>query len=379
MEKSKVFVLCAQSEKGSNERQLLLMIREFLQAGKEVYYISPYSLDLSADPYLQAQQLKFPLKLKKGFLFWSLYTLTMPFILVFLALRHRPLGIFAWEPYSAILAKPAALVSFSSLLLFLRSLPWMEDQLQGRGAIYRKMRVGVAYLSLLLSNKTLVPTARASEELEQRLPFCKKKIEVFPFVSSGKVVSSDDSREDSREKLLEKFQIPERSIILYTSGVLDQKRNVEQIIRALSNTANPRLVLIVCGEGILRRRLRSIVVGLGLVEQVFFARRSENLLNILEQADVFILASRYEEMSSAMMRALSAGQLVLAAETGGAREILLEDELLFEVDNVDSLSEKLATLVSRKGELERLKALARSRASEFSFDWGKRLENTLSN
>jgi len=156
------------------------------------------------------------------------------------------------------------------------------------------------------------------------------------------------------------FKLREPARILFV-GRLDPQKGLDTLIRAshlLRRTADTTVKLQLLGEGPSRNELMDLVESLGLEPDVEFVGKNPDVRRYLEQADIFVLPSRAEGMSNALLEAMSCGLPVVATRIPGNLE-LVEDQvngLLCNVDDEESLANSLATLMedaSLRGRLGR--------------------------
>lgn len=87
---------------------------------------------------------------------------------------------------------------------------------------------------------------------------------------------------------------------------------------------------------------------LGLAETVRFPGATNEIQQRVGECDWFILPSRNEPCSVALLEALAMGRPVIASRSGGSIDIVREGEtgMLFETDQVESLSEVLGRIAT---------------------------------
>lgn len=85
-----------------------------------------------------------------------------------------------------------------------------------------------------------------------------------------------------------------------------------------------RVQLTIAGDGNLRAQLEDEVKQRGLSERVTFlgAVHPDEMPNVYQNADVFVLPSMNEGMSNSLLEAMSAGLAVVTTSTGGARDLV---------------------------------------------------------
>lgn len=103
-------------------------------------------------------------------------------------------------------------------------------------------------------------------------------------------------------------------------------KDIEVLIRAWPPilAAQPAARLLLVGDGPLRARLQNLAWNLGCRPSVLFAGARENTAELLRAADLFVLPSRYEACSNAILEAQAAGLPVIACAVGGNHELVTQ-------------------------------------------------------
>jgi len=103
-------------------------------------------------------------------------------------------------------------------------------------------------------------------------------------------------------------------------GSLTKNKNQELAIRALAKLPEMRLVL--AGTGPDEPRQRQLARRLGVAERVEFCGFVADPAELYARADVFLILSRHEALSLALLEAMASQLPVVAANTGGIPEIV---------------------------------------------------------
>lgn len=125
--------------------------------------------------------------------------------------------------------------------------------------------------------------------------------------------------------------------------------------------AQPQLRLVVLGDGPLRGELQALVDALGLADRVTLAGARGDVHALLPGFDVFVLPSRTEGLSIALLEACASGLAVVASAVGGNPEIVRDGEtgLLFASDDGAGLGVAVRRLITDPVERQRLGTAAR--------------------
>jgi glycosyltransferase involved in cell wall biosynthesis len=159
-------------------------------------------------------------------------------------------------------------------------------------------------------------------------------------------IDTGDLKKAVQQPLTENY---ERSLVYV--GNLTAPKRAETIIRALQKVTemDAECRLIIIGEGNLRPSLEALADELGLKEQVHFcgALPHEEVLEMLQGADVFVHCSDHEGLGMAIMEAMGAGLPVVASRVGGVPDLVREGETGFMIppDDVEKYAEKILILL----------------------------------
>lgn len=125
--------------------------------------------------------------------------------------------------------------------------------------------------------------------------------------------------------------------------------------------------LALVGEGPLRAALEQQARRLGIVEQVRFLGRREDVRDLLRATEIFVFPSLYEAVGIALLEAMACGTAVVASRAGGIPEVVQDGEsgVLVRPGDAADLARALARLARDPSERARLGRGARLRASSF--------------
>ncbi|WP_294592870.1 glycosyltransferase [uncultured Bacteroides sp.] len=148
------------------------------------------------------------------------------------------------------------------------------------------------------------------------------------------------------------FQMPirkytNRDKLIYISiGSLFYIKGHDILIKALSEVAQYTLdwELRIVGGGSEEKNLQNLIKQLGLENNIKLIGRKnkQEIISLLYDSDIFILPSRSENFSVAVLEALSAGLPVVATTCGGIRECINEKNgVLVSVEDVSGLAKSI--------------------------------------
>lgn len=142
-----------------------------------------------------------------------------------------------------------------------------------------------------------------------------------------------------------------------STGSLIHRKGFDLLPEAFSGVKNLpcdwRMLII--GGGKEKKRLQHQIDQMGLTEHILLIgqKSKEDILPLLQQADAFILPSRNENFSVAVLEALACGVPVISSICGGIKECINEQNgLLFEVDDIEELRNAIQTMVDHPNKFD---------------------------
>jgi glycosyltransferase involved in cell wall biosynthesis len=159
-------------------------------------------------------------------------------------------------------------------------------------------------------------------------------------------------------ELAERFHLnPETQIILGTAARLNEAKGLTYLLKAFAGrTPSPsptgrgekELRLVIAGTGELEASLKQEAQDLGISDRVVFTGYLDDLPNLMQLFDIFVLPSLQEACSLACAEAMSQAKPVVGTCVGGIAEQVSDRQTGFIVmpRNPDDLAAKLAELIN---------------------------------
>ncbi|MGI6094992.1 MAG: glycosyltransferase [Lachnospiraceae bacterium] len=140
------------------------------------------------------------------------------------------------------------------------------------------------------------------------------------------------------------LNVPEKKRYIVGVGRLHRQKNFALLIRAfyLVHMEYPEYKLIIYGEGAMRESLTKLIAELDLTSNVELYGNTQEPLNKLLEADMFVLSSDFEGMPNALMEAMALGLPCVSTDCtpGGAAELITDhvNGILVERNNEKALA-----------------------------------------
>jgi len=152
---------------------------------------------------------------------------------------------------------------------------------------------------------------------------------------------------DRSEKRKE-LGISELSTVLITVAELIPRKNHIQVLKALSKLNKTNFHYLVVGNGESEQQLKKAVNELMLQDKVSFLGFRRDVPELMASSDIFILASRHEGLTRAIMEAMAVGLPIIATDVRGNRDLVKSGEngYLVPLDDVEQTAIAIERLIN---------------------------------
>ncbi|MDW2799655.1 glycosyltransferase family 4 protein [Clostridium boliviensis] len=169
--------------------------------------------------------------------------------------------------------------------------------------------------------------------------------------------------------------------ILLSSGELIKRKNHETIIRAIrdykDNYASVPFHYIICGQGVLEGYLKDLADSLKVSNYISFLGYRNDMMEILQIADLFIFPSYQEGLPMALLEAMAYGLPVICSDIRGSRDLMGKCEkdtmnvcdggiLIKHADDVKSFSKAIYLILQNKELLNEMSSKNKIKVKNFS-------------
>ena len=173
-------------------------------------------------------------------------------------------------------------------------------------------------------------------------------------MKAGKVVYIPGVGIDTTKFKLEGFDkaqkraeigISENDIMIISVGELNQNKNHEVIVKAISKLEKEHIHYFIAGRGNNEHYLRKLSVSLGVHLHLLGYRT--DVIELLNTADIFALPSLREGLSVALMEAMAAGLPCIVSKIRGNVDLIEEKKggYLCKADDIDGFADSIEKLI----------------------------------
>lgn len=156
--------------------------------------------------------------------------------------------------------------------------------------------------------------------------------------------------------------------ILLFAGRLTRQKGVDTLLLALSELSVKNYICLIAGDGLEYSRLQGLSHALGLQGHVRFLGYRSDVPDLLSEADILVLPSRWEGLPLIVLEAMAANCPVVASNVDGIAEVLRHEHsaLLVPPDNPAAMAAAIERLLLDASLRQRLAAQARRDVEAYS-------------
>lgn len=176
---------------------------------------------------------------------------------------------------------------------------------------------------------------------------------------------------EEKVSLKKEFGFLEKEKLILCVGELLPNKNQKMIIYAMTNIvkqySNAKLLL--AGNGPEKKKLEELIISNHLENNVSMLGYVTNLQEYQKMADVCVTCSKREGLPLNVVEAMLSGTPVVASKNRGHRELIHDGEtgFLVDIDDYNSLSKAILTLLTDKEVYEKIETNAKNYAQAYTF------------
>lgn len=151
------------------------------------------------------------------------------------------------------------------------------------------------------------------------------------------------------EKTYDSISLDKDILNLITIGRFNDQKDYPNLINAfaiLKNRYKSNIKLTIVGDGQLRPNIESLIKELALDKDITLLGRRSNITELLNAADIFVLASKHEGLPTVVIEAMACECYVVATDCGGSAEILGDTGKLVPTQDSQELAKALENAIN---------------------------------
>lgn len=223
-----------------------------------------------------------------------------------------------------------------------------------------------------MADQILAVSQEIKEIVHNRFKIKNSKIMVL---KNGIVFNSDFNEPID---LKTEFSISLNTLKIIAVGRLSYQKAMEVLIRAAAELVRQglhNLLVMIVGEGDERSKLEMLVKSLSLKDYVKFLGIRHDVLRLMQASDIFVIPSRYEGLSIAMIEAMACGLPIVASDAPGLRNYIEHGHngLLFPVEDYKSMAKHILQLAQDSNLRDQL-AIGARKSFEKEYDMANNIK-----
>jgi glycosyltransferase involved in cell wall biosynthesis len=281
----------------------------------------------------------------------------------------RLIDLLRYKKCNLMHAHEFAMNSYGTLISAITRIP-IVTTVHGKNYYWSKWRRRLAYRFVSKHSRMVV----VSEDI-------KKFLIKYVGIKSGRVTTiyngidfnSYCSDNGSRNKVRKELGIDEKQSVIGTVGNLYSVKGHTYLLKAFAIIKNrfPSAVVVIAGRGGLLDKLQKESADLNIQNNIRFLGFREDIHDLLQAMDVFVLPSISEGLPLSALEAMASKKPVVATDVGGMPEVVMNGQTGFTVPskNPKSLAEKIMFLLENKNLADEMAEKSRNRVEkEFALE-----------
>lgn len=135
-------------------------------------------------------------------------------------------------------------------------------------------------------------------------------------------IDTDRLNPTTNTNIRKELNLKDSDFLVLSVGELNKNKNQKVIIKALAQINNDNIHYILCGKGDQENNLRALCKKLNLSNKVHFLGYRNDVVNICDQSDIFVMPSLREGLPVASLEAMYCGLPLITSNIRGLSDIM---------------------------------------------------------
>ena len=337
----RVIHLTVTIDRGGSENHLISLIEEQVKNNYEVLVVY-----LKGKPYWEEHLNKLGVQTQKISLFSSYFQLSK--IISF----YRPDVLHSHLQSSEIISR-------LSLLLHPK-LKFIISKHNDEDSRFLPVFIQKYFYKFISSraSKIIAISQNVKNFCTDRLNINRDKIEVIFYGIDSSMYNPENLNKDDIEALKSELDIGNSDFVVGTIARLHPQKSLDTLIKAINiivkekNISNIKCIIV--GEGELEKQLKEQVDNLQLTDYIKFTGKRNDIPNVLQIFDVFILCSIYEGLGLVLLEAMSAKVPIIGTRAGAIPEIIGDTGIIIDIKDSTTLANKILYIKENDDEMQEM-------------------------
>lgn len=137
-------------------------------------------------------------------------------------------------------------------------------------------------------------------------------------IDTKKIIYSEIEKEELRNEL----KISSDDIVCIAMGDLIKRKNYSASIKAIANTQNSKIHLLICGNGYEKENLIKLAKSLNIEKQIHFLGFRDDIKKLLSISDIFLFTTFQEGLPRSLMEAMASGLPCVVSKIRGNVDLI---------------------------------------------------------
>ena len=176
---------------------------------------------------------------------------------------------------------------------------------------------------------------------------------------------------DSRDikQLRQELHLASTDTLLLSIAEFTPRKRHQDLVNALAKLANPKVHLVLAGDGRIKSKIEQLVEQLGIAPQVHFLGYRQDIPTLIQAADAVILVSQQEGLPRSIMEAMCLNTPVIGSNIRGIRDLLANDcGLLVELGDSNALVQAMQQVIENPDSLKKMTAKAQIKIQGYALE-----------
>lgn len=188
-----------------------------------------------------------------------------------------------------------------------------------------------------------------SQEIKQIIQHCYGLEDSQVFVLKNGIIFENSSVEPAN--LEKEFQARRDTYKIIGVGSLTYQKAFEILVRAVAELVKQGLdnfLVLIAGDGMERAQLERLIRDLKVGGYIKLIGIRDDVIGLLKACDIFVMSSRYEGLSIAMIEAMACGLPIVASDAPGLSDYIKPEQngALFPLEDHKTLAERITQLAN---------------------------------